>query len=247
MKLRYLSFSLWCLIACLAASPSVHAQEINWLNRPYIEVTGEFKQEVTPDQIFISIVINENDTKNKQYSVEKQEVEMVKVLEKLGIDVKENLSVSDFSSSFKHYWIKNSEIKTSKNYILKVDNATLAGRVFQQLEAIGISNLNIDHIDHSNIESIRNEVKIKAVQNAKKKAEMLCEAIDQKVGKALYIRENTQNVYYPTMLRAKANGSAMMEDAIAFDSAPELEFEKIKVEYNIHVCFELLGAGWFGN
>lgn len=215
------------------------AQETNWLDRPYIEVYGDAKEEVVPNEIFISISIQESDIKNKKTTVETLERNMVKALERLGINTQKDLAVRDMNSSFKHYWIRSTEIQTGKNYLLKVDNAVLAGRVFQSLESLGISQMNIERVDHSDIEAIQQAVKEKAVKNGKTKADALAAAIGQNAGKALYIRETNQGVYYPNMLRAQVAKVATFDMAVEESAEPELEFEKIVVEYKIFVCFEL--------
>ena len=60
------------LAAALLIAAGASAQEKNFLDKPYIEVTGKADMEVTPDEIYVRIVINEKDNKGK-VSVEQQE------------------------------------------------------------------------------------------------------------------------------------------------------------------------------
>lgn len=211
----------------------------NFIDQNYIEVTGKAEMEIIPDEIYLEIAINEKDYKGKQ-SLESLESLMIEKLTGIGIDVSEDLVIKDVASNFKSYWIKGNKINSSKDYQLLVNSANTAGLVFQELEAIGISNIIIDRIDHSEIEGFREEVKIKAMKAAKSKAESLVLAVDQTIGKAIFIRE-IDNLYLPGRAAGLSNivVTANAIPKVAKGSAPEIEFEKIKLEYAILTRFEL--------
>jgi len=211
----------------------------NFIDQPYIEVSGKADMEVVPDEIFIKIRISELDNKAKQ-SVEDLEKEMIKTLIKIGVDVEEDLSIVDFSSNFKQHLLKRSSILTSKEYQLKVGDGKTTALVFVELEEIGLSNIQIEKIGHSKIEELQLKVKVQAIKAAKSKATLLAEGIEQSIGNALLIQEQGSG-YYPKVQRAgnfmmRASSEADMEIAL-----PEIEFEKIKLEYTITAKFILKG------
>lgn len=211
----------------------------NFIDQPYIEVSGQAEMEVTPDEIYLKILLDEKDLKSKE-DLQKTERNMIRKLEEIGIDVSKDLSVKDMISNFRNYWIVGTTINTAKEYQLKVKNASTAGKVFRELASVGIANISIESVDHSEIEKFRQEVKINAIKAAKTKAGALAEAIDQEIGKAIYVQEMNFGVIMPRTARAEANimvrGYATEDDA----SMPEIDFEKIKLEYTIQVRFELL-------
>jgi len=231
-----------CLILFVSLGfTAIQAQsgEKNFIDKPYIEVTGKAEMEIVPDQIYMNITINEKDNKGKVVLAQ-AEKDMISKLKELGIDTKKDLSVKDMSSNFKNYWIKSSEIMTSKEYQLMVSNAQTAGRVMQGLEKIGISNVSIDRVNHSQIEQFRRDVKVKAVKNAKEKAVDMAQAIGQAAGKALYIQEIEYNNYSFVKGRAlglKVQTASLLESNE--DAAPDIEFEKIKLEYSVSAKFEI--------
>jgi uncharacterized protein YggE len=207
----------------------------NFIDQNYIEVTGKAELEIVPDEIYIQIFISETDYKGKE-TLEMLEKNMLKKLQEIGIDLKKDFAVKDMSSNFKNYWLKKHDIFTSKQYQLIVQTAPVAGRVFRELEALGISNISIEKVDHSEIEKFKKEVKVNAIKIGRENAVSLAEAIGQTVGKALYIRENEP--FFPMqantiMMRGK---SSIMDEAY---TEPDLEFEKIKLEYSVQVFFEL--------
>lgn len=56
------------LAAALLIAAGASAQEKNFLDKPYIEVTGKADMEVTPDEIYVRIVINKRTTRGKSRS-----------------------------------------------------------------------------------------------------------------------------------------------------------------------------------
>ncbi|WP_044107236.1 SIMPL domain-containing protein [Anaerophaga thermohalophila] len=216
----------------------------NFIDQNYIEVSGKAEMEIIPNEIYLKIIIDEKDLKNKS-SLDETEKLMIKKLKDIDIDVSKNLAIKDMVSNFRNYWIIGSTINAKKEYQLMVNNATTAGRVFQELEKIGISNISIEKIDHSDIQKFKNEVKINAIKAAKEKAGSLSDAIGQKIGKAIFIQE-----FNPFMHDTFQGKSAGMSNIVvrayghsgksAAQPEPEIEFEKIKLEYSILARFELL-------
>ncbi|MCW3807012.1 SIMPL domain-containing protein [Plebeiibacterium marinum] len=211
----------------------------NFIDHPYIEVTGKAEMQVQPDMIYIKVDIDEKDTKNK-ISLEELERKMINQLEKIGVDIKNDVKLKDISSNFKYYFLQKKDIVLSKEYQVLVKNGQTAGRVFLELEKIGISNISIEKVDHSEIEDLRNEVKINAIKAAKEKAGHLAKAINQSAGKAIFIQEQNYMLYRP----AVSNAFYMKGDASSLDmekaKVPEIEFEKIKLEYSILCRFDLM-------
>ncbi|MBF1097252.1 MAG: SIMPL domain-containing protein, partial [Riemerella sp.] len=111
----------------------------NFLDQPYIEVSASADTLVVPDRIYVSITLNEADSKNKK-SVEEQEKQLETILKKLKINTDKDLSVLGYSSDFKKYFLKGQNILKTKKYSLLVRDAYTLGNVIISLEEAGISN-----------------------------------------------------------------------------------------------------------
>lgn len=232
------------IILTILISSSIFAQtgEKNFIDQNYIEVTGKAEIEIIPDQIYLKIFLNEKEFKNKQSIVEIEKL-MIDKLIGLGIDIEKDLAIKDLASNFQFYWLGNSDIFVTKEYQLLVHNAPTAGKVFIELEKIGLSNITIDKLDHSKIREYRKEVKVDAIKAAKEKASELAIAIDQSIGRALFIEEIERgNNYLSNTLSGKAAG-VTIRGSRSFVSSElnnlDVEFEKIKIEYSILCRFEL--------
>ena len=211
----------------------------NFIDKNYIEVTGKAEMEIVPDEIYLKILLNEKELKGSQ-TIKEMEQKMIRKLEATGVDVSKALSVKDMMSNFRQYWILGADINAQKEYQLVVTDAKTVGRVFQTLHSLGISNISIERVDHSQLEKFKTEVKIDAIKAAKEKAAFMTQAIGQSAGRALYIQELNSHLY-----GAYRNEEGMMANMVVKargvneSAAPEIEFKKIKLEYSILVRFEL--------
>ena len=182
----------------------------------YIQVNGRSQMEVTPDEFYLSIVINERESKGK-ITVETQQRQMIDALKKLGVDVEKQLKVANMSSDF---YKKASSLTTAK-YQLLLHSAAEVGDVTAALGDLGISNVGIVRVTRSDIDSLKEQVRLDAIHNAKSSAEALAGAIGQKIGKCFYIYDSNYDVapqYYDNMMMVRSK--AMMADS-AEAGAPE--------------------------
>ena len=205
--------------------------EKNFIDQNYIEVTGKAETEIVPDEIYLKIVLNENDNKGK-ISLTEMEQSLYQTLVRCGINAKESLYVRDAGSTFKVSKWKRSDI-------LLVNDAQKVGEVISELQNVGIANVSVERVSHSRIEDLQKEVKANAIKAAKEKAAMLTQAIGQNIGRALYIYENpsyiTPRIAQSNVMLFETVETAEEENGFA----PSAEFEKIKLEYSITVRFEL--------
>ncbi|TRZ46164.1 SIMPL domain-containing protein [Robertkochia solimangrovi] len=238
MKKTIITLALILQVSFMLAKPF---QEKNFIDENYIEVTGTSEMEIIPDEIFLKVIIDEEERKGKQ-SLQESERYLVNVLQNLEIDVDEALSIKDINSNFKNYWIGKSDVFTQKEYEIEVKDAATAGEIIKALSENNISNCTVSRISHSEIEKFREEVKIEAIKAAKNKAEKLTSAIGQKTGKAIFIRENGDTNVYEGNMMGISNAITIRGNAAIYGSRasqPLIEFGKIKMEYKILVRFKL--------
>ena len=219
------------LMALPAAAQNVEAYP------SYIQVTGRAEQELTPDEFYLSIVIDERDSKGK-ISVESQQRDLISTLKKQGVNVSEQLKMSNLSSEF---FKKKSTLSTAK-YQLKLFSAEEVARVWQALDALGISNVSLLRVSHSKLDQYKEQVRLEAIRNARESAESLAGAIGQRVSKCFYIYDSNSDVmpalYANGMMLAR--GLKVSEEAsdASFVEEP-LEFRTIKLDYSVQAKFVL--------
>lgn len=201
----------------------------------YIQVTGRAEKELTPDEFYLQIVINERDSKGR-ISVENQQRDMVAALRKLGVDVEKQLKMANLSSEF---FKKNTSVAMAK-YQLQLGSSGEVAKVWQTLDGLGISNVSILKVTHSQLDKYKQEVRLEAMRNARESAQEMAGAIGQTIGKCFYIYDSNSNVlpvmYDNAVLMRSAKAAADAESAAGEDP---LEFKTIKLEYGVQAKFVL--------
>jgi len=213
-------------------------QTKNFIDQPYIEVNGSADTLVTPNEIFIGILLTEKDTRDR-VPIEELENKMVNALKSLGLDTEKDLTTADMTSNFKFYLLKSKDIMKTKSYTLKVKDAVTATQVFIKLEELGISNTSINRVDHSDLENIKNIMRTNAISNAKARAMALTKPLNQTVGQAIHITDS-ENISQQLQGRSagiQIRGVTTIQNN--YMELPKIEFEKIKVTANINAKFIL--------
>ena len=225
-------FILAAAVALLALPAAAQVQEAF---PSYIQVNGRAEREIAPDEFYLQIVINERDSKGK-VSVESQQRDMIAALKRLGVNVEKQLKVANLSSEF---FKKNTSVATAK-YQLQRGSSAEVGQVWQALDGLGISNVSILKVSHSQLERYKSEVRVEAMRNAKQNAATLAEAIGQTIGKCFYVYDSNNDV-----MPVFYNNMAVMRSAKAFDAAEAaaeeepLDFKTIKLQYSVQAKFVL--------
>jgi len=224
------------LILLLISTLTVMAQSKNFLDVPYLETSAKVDTLVTPDKIYLSITIREKDSKGRK-SVEEQENKMAQSLKDLGIDIDKQLTIKDLASNYKKYFLRSKEVLKTKQYSLLVYDGLTAGKVMAALEDLDIANTYLEKTEYSKMDELELELKSKAVKKAKRKADALTKPLNQKVGMAIHIVDNSQ----PYIRRSPQPRMAMKAEVFS-DAEPQpldIDFEKIKVESSVNVKFAL--------
>ena len=212
------------------------SQTKNFIDQPYIETRAKVDTLVSPDRIYLQILITEKDTKGK-ISVEELENKMANKLVLLEIDLKKQLTLSDVASNFKKYFLRKQDILKSKAYQLVVYNAESVGKVIVALESIGISNVQLHKTEYSKMDALKLTLKSKAITQAKKQAEALLKPLNQKLGKAIYISDmSNYNNYGMQGRAANLEVAYVMKDANAFEPI-DIDFKKMKIQSEINIKF----------
>ena len=220
-------------VAALVARPA--AAQTQEAFPSYVQVYGRAEKEITPDEFYLQIIINERDSKGK-ISVESQQRDMIAALKRLNVDIDKQLKVANLSSEF---FKKKSSVATAK-YQLQLGSSAEVARVWQALDDLGISNVSILKVSHSKIDQLKEEVRVEAIRNARKNAATLAEAIGQQVGRCFYIYDSNSNVvpavYDNMVLMRSAKDVATAEMQVEEDP---LEFKTLRLEYGVQAKFVL--------
>ena len=231
MKKRIVSILAVTMVMFMASASAQYSSE---KTPNSIDVNGYAELEVEPNLIYLDITINEETTKGK-VSVEEMEITMAKSLKKAGINVEQQLTVKDMSSNLEELFLRKDQVRTSKSYSLKLHSVAELTSTVRALENVGISNMNVDRVSHSDLEMLRNKVRVLALKNAKEKATLLTEALEVKLGSVIYITD-ADRTYSNQSFRLSAYRNVQNDGSVSA-KAPDLEFEKITINHNVGATF----------
>ena len=214
----------------------------DFLDQPYIEVSATSDTLVVPDRIYVSITLNEADSKNKK-SVEEQEKQLETILKKLKINTDKDLSVLGFSSDFKKYFLKGQNILKTKKYSLLVRDAYTLANVIISLEEAGISNTEVEKVEYSKSKELLLELKSEAVKRSRITADKLVKSLNQKAGKALYISDTNyggiEDYEYVTVKDIAFQEIEYKKEGASEEFLRKLDFQKIKFSTTVYVKYQL--------
>ncbi len=224
--------SIFLLLTIFATT--MNAQESKFT--PHIAVTGEGKVTVQPDQAVINFGVQ--NTGKEAAEVKKMNDETVdkvmKFIKKFGIPSTDVQTTNVSLHKSYDYEKKKHNFQASQSITITLKELKKYDELMMGLVDNGINNISNVEFKSSKIEEHKVTARKQAILDSKKKAEDFATALNQKVGKAIVITDNSQPIYQPPMYR-----NVMMK-AEAMDAPQEtLAIGEIEIMTNVSVTFQL--------
>jgi uncharacterized protein YggE len=205
---------------------------------PQINVNGEGKVKVAPDQVLISATV---ETKgNNAKDVKKQNDEKMDAV--LKFIKKMNIPTADFKTKQValnpqyDYEKKKTSYNATQTVEIVLKDLSKYDELMEGLVQQGINRLDKVSFETSKLVQLQSDARKLAMKDAKAKAEDYVSVLGQKVGKAFVISDNSQ-VYHPQPMYAAMR---MKESADAIGASNEtLAIGEIEVTANVSVSFIL--------
>jgi uncharacterized protein YggE len=227
-----------------------------FVNNPFpktITVTGSAAMEITPDEIYVNVALQEyqkkGDSKKDLETIKSQFLESCKAVGIADADI----SIIAYSGSNNNYYYmhkkkKNPDMMAGITYQVKFSNSKLMDELVDKLDDNATQNFSIESVSHSKITAFRKELKIKAVQAAKDKGLYLTEGIGEKLGEAITINEPEDNANSDNNIRIRT-GMGIYSNSVSNErykeagmnggDATAVDFKKMKLRYEVSVVFAL--------
>lgn len=173
------------LTALLLIATTVLSQETKEAYSDFAITSGNYEQEFVPDEIFMSVVIRERDSKGK-ISIEEQQQQMIDALAKQGFDIQKTLKMKELSSSY----TKKGNMAFGR-YELKFATAEDFFNAYAICESLDLSEVKLDRIDRSDREQLQYDAAAGAMKSARRKAEAIAATEGRKVGKCFRFADET--------------------------------------------------------
>lgn len=223
---------LFTLILISFLSVATFAQNVDL--RRKITVTGSAETEVTPDIIYFDIALKEYLNGKTKVNISTLENQLENAVLAAGIP-KADFMINNLSSyNYIPEKKKNADFLAAKQYRLKLHDLNKINKILDAVDDKGIESTGISSYDYSGIDQLKNELKLKALKTAKDKANFLLNGIGDKVGNAIDIQEiNNEPIQQPVF-------RTMMKTANSDATESDIDFKKIKLNYQIQAVFEIV-------
>ncbi|MNJ98067.1 26 kDa periplasmic immunogenic protein precursor [compost metagenome] len=224
------------LVVFVFVATLANAQVTQQNTQPQISVSGEGKISVTPDRADITVGI-ENvgadaaEVKKKNDATVDAVIKYLKSI-KLPAEDYQTQRVSlnrNYDNTKKKY-----SFVATQTIVIRLKDITKYDAMMMGLVDAGINSIQGIEFKTSKQAQYESEARVKAVEQAKLKANDYAAALNQKVGKAITVTDNTQT-YYPRMMSAMKFES----DSMAGGERETLAIGEITVTANVNISFEL--------
>ncbi len=225
---------LMLILTLTTMSLSAQQKEI----QPTVSVSGEGIVKIEPDEAVIRVRVEhtgKSASEVKQLN-DKSVDAVLKFLKGVKIDKKDVMS--ERINLNKNYDYQKKQYNYVANQTLKIRLRDLSRYdvLMQGLLDSGINRIDGIQFHSSRLEALKSEARIKAMKNAKMKAGEYAGALDQGIGKAIMISENTYTVQPPMPVYKTM---AMESRAMADESMETLAVGEMEVKTRVQVVFEL--------
>lgn len=203
---------------------------------PSIDMQAEARREVTPDELYLSIIIKESDYKGKKTLQELQEA-MIFVLRANKIDVSEALTLDFMGSSIDYKtFTRRPTTRSEASYMLKLSDATTMQKIIHELEERNITNISLARTKFTKSEELITELGVEAMKKARTQAAAYAAAVEQSIGKAIRISSwDTSNSQQPRMYKSRSTAVEESADNSLSAAEPQQTISIGKITYTVHV------------
>ncbi len=223
------------LILFVLLTTMVQSQEMKQI--PTINVSGEGKIKITPDQVAISISVETKGAK----AIDVKKENDTKIDAVLKYIKSKNIAKEDYQTQRVSLY-PNYDYEKKKTSYIATQTVIILLKDLNKYDVLmdGLVDLGINRIDNvefksSKIDQLQSDARKLAIKDAKAKAEDFVCVLNQKVGKALTISDNSQVNYprpmYEMKTMAMADGGGAPRETLASG--------EIELVVNVSVSFVL--------
>jgi len=231
-------FTYLLVILIVATASATLAQEV-FKGEHFIEVSGTAETEIEPNQITVFIRLKEFEENKTKTNLEKLDQDFLNATKAAGID-KKRLTLADAGSTIGKLGRKEKDAFREKSYEVVLTSAAELEKFLEKIEPVKVDQLRVTRVYHSEMEKFKMEVKVKALQAAKTKAETLTKGIGAEIGKPLMIREWESDQVYPMPnVSYKTMAAGMQGDGAGMEDESGVAFRKIRLRAQITAQFEI--------
>lgn len=228
--MKRIALVLFATVSMMASAQTLQEKQV-----PQINVSGEGKVYVTPDEAVITIGVENtgadaNDVKKKNDAAIDA---IIKYLKGAKVPEKDYQTKRVSLNRNYDYDKKKYSFVASQQIVIHLKDLSKYDALMMGVVDAGANNISGVEFRTSKLDEHESVARMRAVLNAKKKADDYAAGLKRTVGGALMVTDNTQTYYPAPMMRAEFK-------SMAGDAAMEtLAVGEIVVTANVNISYEL--------
>ncbi|KKQ55371.1 MAG: hypothetical protein US74_C0033G0004 [Parcubacteria group bacterium GW2011_GWA2_38_13] len=205
-----------------------------------IEITGIGKALAIPDIATVSLGLETQNSTVAQAQADntKKMNQLYEELKKNEI-LKEDIATTQYNVYPKYEWRNDSQIfkgyVVAQNVTVKIRNFDKIPNVLELIGTLGLNQVNSLNFTMDNPEILQQSARVKAIKNAREKAEALAAEAGVKLGRVISFSENN-DILNPEIYRNYAMKEASADSA----SLPQIEPGSQEISVQINLSYEIL-------
>ena len=239
----------------LFATTNAQQPQTFFTNNPFpktIAVSGSAEMEIVPDEIYVNVELKEYQKRGEnKKDIETIKAQFLEACKAAGVP-DSLISIVSYAGNNPYFWKKRKkdpDLFAGITYQIKFKSSELMDKLVEKLDDDATQNFLIVSTNHSKIAEYRRQLKIAAVKAAKEKGMYLTEAVGEKLGEAITIKEPDENtIIRPGRLYsgnqdlfAVSRGYQEKLSSNGYFQADQtaIDFKKMKLRFEVEVVFAL--------
>lgn len=205
------------------------------LDKPNIQVSAEGSIEVMPD--YLQLVLEVEKTSQDKAATKSQVDKIIQQALNITADLAikpEHLDASNISIYPQYKWEKNQQVflgdTVKRNLTIKLYDLDRFTKLAEALSKIEITRMQQPIYGYDDLQALKNQALVKALNNAQTKAELIAKTLERKLGKAYQVTEGSATPL--PVMRAMYSVAADSADNPA-PASLEIKSQTIKTSVNV--------------
>lgn len=220
------------MLALLCVSATVIPAFAQYQAPNTISVFGSAEKSVEPDEIVLSLSLQEYNSDGGKVTINKLEGDLQKAAKEIGIAA--NGVVLENVSGFSNYGAEGAaDFMVSKTYQVRVANFDAINKLLAKIGNQGLTTANVVYFNNAKSKEYMNELKAKALENAKTEAEALLKAAGKKLGGLVNIDvyQDPNVTYY--------DGYTPFYGAVSAPAGGKLAVKPVSLRYSLKATYTI--------
>ncbi len=232
MKILKLTFAALLLPAMMFAQQVKSSKE----DLRTIEVIGAASTSLPPNIINVSFVIKEFTNNSETVSIDASEAKVLRILKEIDVPASNLTIVNIYGYTGFSMGETGGRYEERRMYALKFKDVSEVAMFKERMNSLALESFNIVSAEHDDLTEHLLDLKKRAIQSGKEKADFLLKNLGEECGRVLHVTEIRKNISNPYSQTNDLSNNMIVNSSSKTDG---LSSKGIQIEYEVKLIFEI--------